>query len=202
MINLLPPDVKRNMLYARRNTRLRHWCFVLVFAILGALVIVMFGQVYMDQSIKSYRTQVDSSKEQLKAQKLDETRDKVSDISSSLQLVVQVLSRPVLFSKLIQQIGAAIPPGAAMSDLSIGKIEGGIDLKFIAVNYQTATQVQVNLQDPANKIFDKADIINISCASTGAPDPRYPCTVTIRAQFARDNPFLFVGTKQSPGDKP
>lgn len=194
MINLLPSEIKENTLYAHRNTKLRRWCFVMIIAIAGIVAIVLFGQLYIDQAIGSYAAQSQAAQDELKSQKLDETQKQVSDISSSLQLVVQVLSREILFSKLINQIGATIPTGAALADLSISKIQGGIDLRFNSSDYQTATQVQLNLQDPANKIFDKADIVSISCASTGAADPRYPCQVSIRAQFAQNNPFLFINS--------
>jgi hypothetical protein len=180
---------------------LRHWCFALSLGIVGVVAVVFIGQLYMNKSIKSYSSQADAAQAELKVQKLDETQKRVSDISSSLQLVVQVLSREILFSKLITQIGAAIPSGAALSNLSISKLEGGIDLQFNAVDYQTATQVQVNLKDPNNKIFDKADIVNLSC-NGNAIDPKYPCQVTVRAQFSKNNnPFLFIN-KSSAVAKP
>lgn len=201
MINLLPTETKKGLIYARRNTQLRKWCIIFFAAIAGVVIIVVLGQLYMDRSIKSYASQAAATSEQLKNQKLEETQKKVTDISNSLQLVLQVLSREILFSKLIQQMGTAIPPGAALSDLSINKVEGGIDLRFNAADYSTATQVHVNLQDPGNKIFDKADLLNIVCVATGAPDPRYPCQVAIRAQFAKNNPFSFTGN-QSKEVKP
>lgn len=198
MINLLPPNIKEGTLYARRNTRLRKWCVIFLLATLGVVVIVVFGQLYIDRSIKANEMEVATTTEQLKTQKLEETQKQINDISSSLQLVIQVLSREVLFSSLFQQIGTTIPPGAALSDISINKIEGGIDLRFNAADYQTATQIQVNLQDPANKIFDKADILNINCSATNTSDPRYLCQVSIRAQFAKNNPFLFVTQGAKP----
>ncbi len=200
MINLLPPEVRQHFVYARRNTKLRRWAAAMVFGIIGIVAVVFFGQLYLDQSTKSFAAQAEVTQKQLQVQKLDETQKRVSEISSSLQLVVQVLSRQVLFSKLIRQIGAATPPGAAMTDLKISKLQGGIDLQFNAATYETASQVQVNLQDPNNKIFDKADIININCASNPS-DPRYPCQVSIRAQFAKNNPFLFINNPTT-GVKP
>ena len=75
---------------------------------------------------------------------------------------------------------------------------GGIDLNAVTKDYQTATQVQLNLQDPKNKIFDKADILNITCSSSNPADPSYPCTISLKALFAKNNPFLFInsGAKQ------
>jgi len=202
MINLLPPDVKQNIAYARHNTKLLRWSVALLIGIAGVGIVVIFGLFYMHQSINAYATQRQRTQDELKVQKLDETQKQVEDLSSSLKLVVQVLSREVLFSQLLKQIGAAMPAKSSLTGLQISKTQGGIDLTAVAADYNTATQVQVNLQDPANKIFDKADITNITCASTSTADPRYPCTINIRAQFAKNNPFLFINTTPASGAKP
>jgi Tfp pilus assembly protein PilN len=199
MINLLPTNIRENLLYARRNTMLLRWLVAMLAALAGVAVIVVMGQLYINAQANSYTKQANDLREQLRVQKLEETQKRVTDISSSLKLVVQVLSREVLFSKLIQQIGAAIPPGTTLAQLQINKLQGGTDLKFNAANYQAATQIQVNLQDPKNQIFEKADIININCSSSSTADPRYPCQVTIRALFAKNNPFLFINQQ---GSKP
>lgn len=193
MINLLPPDVKENYLYARRNTLLRKWAIVLIISIIALGGIIVAGNMYLNQSSRNLSKQISEGTEQLKIQKLEETQKQVEGISSSLKLVVQVLGREVLFSKLLQQIGAAMPPGAVLTNLSINKLQGGLDLQAAATSYQTATQVQVNLQDPANKIFEKADIVSIQCGNSGsALSKTYPCTVQVRALFAKNNPFLFI----------
>lgn len=194
MINLLPPDVKENIIYGRRNTQLRRWCTALLLSVVAIGIIVAAGQVYMQQSIHTYAQQVEQGNQQLESQKLTETQNKVKDLGNSLKLVVQVLQREILFSKLLRQVGAVLPNGSVLTDLSINNIQGGLDLRVGAVDYQTATQVQINLQDPANKIFEKADIVNIQCATVaaGTPQTNYPCTIQIRALFAKDNPFLFI----------
>lgn len=84
-----------------------------------------------------------------------------------------------------------MPSGTALTSLSISKVQGGLDLNAKAKDYQSGTQVQVNLSDPKNKIFSKADIVSISC-NNGSADASYPCTVTIRALFSKDNTFLFT----------
>lgn len=199
MINLLPSEVTENIAYARRNTKLLRWSFALLIGIAGIWLVVASGLFYINRSINNYSGLVSAAQNDLKAQKLSETQKQVENISSSLKLVVQVLSREVLFSKLLTQIGSVIPANASLIDLKIAKIEGAIDLTAAASDYNTATQVQVNLQDPSNKIFEKADIVSITCNSSSATDPRYPCTVIIRALFAKNNPFLFInpGAKKS-----
>lgn len=198
MINLLPPETRENIMYARRNTRLRKWAVSMVLALFGVIAVVVFGLFYIDQNTRSISRQVDLSHQQLKIQNLEQTQKRVEDISNSLKLSIQVLSKQILFSDLLQQIGAVMPTGASLSSLSISKVSGGIDLQVIAKDYQSATQVQVNLQDPNNKIFQKVDIVNISCNSivTATGEQQYPCTGSYRALFNTNNPFLFIkGTK-------
>ncbi len=194
MINLLPTEAKQDIVYARRNTVLRGWIIALLFATVLIAGVVMAGQLYMQNSIRSMNKQVQLGNEQLEAQNLTKTEKEVGDLTNSLKLVVQVLSRQILFSKLLSQIGAGLPNGAVLTQLSINDTQGGIDLSAATSDYQTATQVQINLQDPANKIFEKADIVNVQCASAAAAaaNANYPCTVQVRALFAKNNPFLLI----------
>jgi len=204
MINLLPPDIQENTNFARRNSQLRKWIAALLFGIAGIAAIVAAGSIYINQATAAQVQQAETTQAQLGIQKFSQTQKRVQDISASLKLVLQVLGKEVLFSELLKQIGAVIPEDTVLTGLSINKVQGGIDLQAAARDYQSATQVQVNLQDPANKIFDKADLINIQCNSAdgivGDPNSvanRYPCNVTIRAQFSKNNPDLVVEDKKA-----
>lgn len=198
MINLLPPSEKKNILYARRNRAVTKWLVVTAMGVIGIVTIITAGFLYINQSAQVFANQIQQTKQQLASQKLEETQKHTEDISNSTKLALQVLSQQILFSELLRQIGAVMPPGSALQSFNVGKLEGGIDLQAVAKTYQTASQVQVNLADPANKIFEKADIINISCASIdeqvqNEEENPYPCQVTIRALFAKGSPFLFTG---------
>ncbi len=201
MINLLPPQVKENITYARHNTRLLHWIIALFIGILGIVGTVAIGHMYLRQSTSSYASLVKAGQENLKQQQLEETQLKVRDITDSLKLATQVLQREILFSKLLAQTGAVLPSGSVLTGLSINQVQGGIDIQAAAVDYQTATQVLLNLQDPENKIFEKADIVNIQCAPAGgSTDPisaKYPCSIQIRALFAKNNSFSFISSGSS-----
>lgn len=191
MINLLPPDVKEDMRYARRNTILRKWLASSLVGFAGVLLIIASGVWFIDQSTKSQQRQVDQARQQLQDQKLQETQKRVSEISDSVKLVADVLSRQILFSKLFEQIGSVMPANTTLESLNISTIEGGISLSARAVDYQSATQVQVNLANPENKIFQNADIQNISCQNDPESENPYPCSVSIRALFAKDNTFQY-----------
>lgn len=197
MINLLPDEKKKAIQYARRNARLRKWSTVLICVCALLILVTASGILVLKKSTDSFNARTHEGQKSLEQQNQEQVKKQVETISGSLKLVVQVLSKQVLFSSLIKQIGSVMPSGSVLTNLSINKLEGGIDLQAAATDYQTASQVQVNLSDPSSKIFEKADLLNIQCKSPtdAAPDPftaTYPCTVQVRALFKKDNPFLFI----------
>ncbi len=196
MINLLPPDTKSHYRYALLNVRMRHWLIASCLALAGLVVIGGFGWLYMHQISGSYTKQINDTTTTLQSQNLDKTQQEVKTISGSLKLAVQVLSKEVLFSKLLKQLAAVTPRNAVLSTLNITQGDSAVDITAQATDYNAATQLQVNLADPNNKIFSKADIVNISCSSTGGSSDgingKYPCTITIRALFSNSTSFLFI----------
>ncbi|MGB4966804.1 MAG: hypothetical protein WBO35_01230 [Candidatus Saccharimonadales bacterium] len=201
MINLLPPEYKQNLKYARRNRHLMHWAIKLSLAIVGALLLVGIGYLYMDRVSRDYTKQVNETKLQLEAQQYTKVQAEVKDISNNLQLVFKVLSNQVVFSELIKQLGSLMPKDTILTGLAISQTQGAIDISAQAKDYTSATQVNINLNDKDNQIFSKADIISISC--TDKADSGYPCKVTIRALFVKDNPYMFLHkTSGKSGVKP
>ncbi|MGH7240700.1 MAG: PilN domain-containing protein, partial [Candidatus Saccharimonadales bacterium] len=174
MINLLPPAVKQDYVYGARNTTLLRWSFAFAGGLVGLALIATFGLATMQNSAASYQKQVNIAQQQLTAQNLSGVENQVKELSGNFKLVVDVLSKEVLFSQLLKQIATVIPDNAILTGLNINQTSGGIDLTAAAKDYNTATQLQLNLEDPNNKIFSKADIISISC-STSAQNANYQC---------------------------
>lgn len=198
MINLLPPEIQQSYRYARRNSWLLRIVSMFGIGLIGVVVISAAGVWYLNQAATTYTGQAAAAQASLDAQKQAETEAKVKEMSNSLKLAVQVLSKEVLFSKLLKQLGASIPSNATLSNLSISELQGGVDITANTADYNAATQLQVNLADAGNKIFDKADIVSITCASP-VNGSRYPCTVVIRALFAKNNPYLFISNSKAGG---
>jgi len=206
MINLVPTAMNQSYTYARRNRTLLRWVIAVAIGFLGVVAVLIAGMFYINYQVRAYQRQVDSTKEQLVKQELEATQARVEEISSSVKLANQVLSREIFFSKLLQGIGSVLPPGTALQNLNLtNDLQGGIDLQVVAVDYRAGTQVQVNLADERNKLFEKADIQSISCAnpddaSGSDVDSQYPCQVTIRALFAKDSPYTYTGTKEKASE--
>lgn len=195
MINLLPPELKQDYAYARRNSSLVRLLSSLGFGILGLAVITGAGFLYLQQSANNYLEQAAKTETALKQQNQEKTEKEVQEISNNLKLAVQVLSEEILFSKLMQQLAVITPTKASLASVNISEFEGAMDISAWTKDYVAATQLQVNLSDPANKIFTKADIVSINCeAGTKGPNS-YPCLAQYRALFADNNPFLFINGK-------
>lgn len=194
MINLLPPELKKNYEFARRNVGLRRWVIAFVIAFVGLGALATYGLLNLQQSTRHYNQQISEAQAMLQKEDYAGTQKQVQDISNSFQLVVKVLGQEVLFSQLLKQIAAAIPANANLTGLTINQTQGGLDISAEATDYNTATQVQINLADPANQIFSKADIVSITCGKNQA-NPAYPCVVNLRALFSSNNPFLFINSK-------
>lgn len=191
MINLLPPKTKENYRYARFNARLVRWITGASLALLGTVVIVAVGIVVLDQLEKSQARQVSDTNQKLAKENVEETKKQVDTISNNTKLSLQVLSKEILFSKLLRQLGSSIPANTELQSFQVDKLQGGLTLTAVAADINAATQLQLNLQDPKNKVFEKADIENINCSGdTGSK--RLPCTVQIRALFIKNNPFLYI----------
>lgn len=191
MINLLPPDIKQAYRYGRINRHLVHWMLVFAAGIVGAGIITTFGYLYLNQTANSYKNQIETSNQQLAAQNLTAVQNQVKDISNNLNLVVQVLSKQVLFSELLQQLTTLMPADTNLTGLSISQTQGAIDITAAAKNYSSAAQIQVNLTDPNNQLFSKADIVSINCSGVTS----YPCSIELRALFSANSSYMFINNK-------
>lgn len=194
MINLMPPADKQAFMYARRNSVLIKWMMGIIFAAMGIILVAGGGIFYLKQDTTRYRGSIEESKASLAVQKEQETLARVTEMSGNLKLVTDVLSKQVLFSELLQQIGLIMPPRTVLQDLSLtDALQGGIDLTIGAASEEAAAQAQVNFSDKSKGIFERADINSLNCDEDAA-DTGYPCTVTIRALFIDDenNPFLLL----------
>lgn len=199
MINLLPPDSKSTLVYARRNTQLVRFVVGAAIGAFGILLVAGAGMLYLNQEVSSYKKSIQQADQELKAQQETKVIAEVQGISDSLQLVVNVLGQEVLFSQLIQEIGSVMPAGTVLQDLSLSnELSGALQLQAGAVSNTAASQVLVNLRDPKNNIFSEADLESIQCTEPELGESSaYPCTVTIKTLFAKTSNFMLLGSKDT-----
>jgi Tfp pilus assembly protein PilN len=186
-LNLLPPNQRSSITYARRNTILRNWIVFLLTGLVGLTVLIAIGLWYINYSVATQTSQNNTLKEQVASQKQDQIEKQASVISNNFKLTLKVLQQQIYFSKLLNKVGEVMPKNSSLEGLTISSEQNTIDLSVVARDYQSATQVQINITDPSKKLFDKADILDVSCSNTGD----YPCKITLKAVFAKDSGLKF-----------
>ncbi len=190
MINLLPPEIKEHITYARRNAYLERWIVLLITGIVGLILVVGFGVFYIDHTINGLKKDISESSSLLEARDINGTQKEATQISTNLKLMLQVFSKQVLFSKLIRQIGAVLPPGSAIGTLNLTDTQNVIDFDVGSNNFATATQIPINLQDANNKLFTKVDVISVACNQS--KDSTFACNTSLRGVINKDSDFKFI----------
>jgi hypothetical protein len=190
VINLLPTFYADSIRYARQNTLLRNWLLGIAAATAGLLIIITGGWVYIDQQAKVLQKNIDITNQQLTAQNLAQVQKDAKEITGDIKVINQVLRTEVRYSDVIQAIGNDMPAGAVLSNVTLSKINGPMDLIANAKDYNSAAQVAVNLSNSKNDLFSKIDIVNVNC-KTSAPTA-YKCTATLKALFSKTAQTKFM----------
>lgn len=189
MINLLPPQYVDVVKHSKTNDYMARWLVALILAIVGLVILLASGWLYLDHQTKALNSQISAGKQQLEAQNVDGVRKDAEQISKDVKVINQVLGREIRFSELIQQIGKVMPPGTILGGLTLTKVDGAVDLTASAKDYNSAAQIAVNLSDPANNLFSSADIVSIQCTSA---DSAYKCGASFKALFNKDSQSRFI----------
>jgi|SRR3989344_1200910 len=197
MINLLPPEYGAAIKFGRHNAALRRWLIGIWLAIGGLLIIITGGWLYLDNQAKNLAKSQTETESRLAAEDLEGVKKEAQEITSSIKVIDQVLSREILFSKLIGEIGRVLPPGTVLKSLTLNEsVAGGFDIEVRARDNQSAARVATNLNDPNNKIFSTVDILSITCSTTDInPGDFYFCDGTYRALFNKETRQRFLNSE-------
>lgn len=196
MINLLPPSAKQDVIYGRRNSKLiiAIMSLGIVIAIIGAITV--FGQLFISKNEQSYISSVETTKQRIRDQKLEESQKQLGVLSDNFKTVVQILNKQVLFSKLFEKIGSTVPDNAVLTELTLTNEDTALNLTFAAKDRETANQAFVNASDPQNGLFEKADLVKVSCVKIDdipvSQRPKFACSTDVRVLLKPNSPFLFL----------
>lgn len=188
MINLTPIDMKQDRHYRRNNLLFLRWITqsTLMLLLLIVSVVAGFGLISGQQK------RLDKEKELLNKEisdlKLSEIESSYSGFVANVDTVTQILSKQILYSDLIKQIGSVTPSGAILNSISISSKDNALDLNFKIDAQDIAPIIQLNLEDEKNNLFSKADIVQLNCPTTST------CTAQLKAEYKKDFPYLFVNT--------
>ena len=205
MINLMPDDMRQEINYARRNYLLLKWMSAIFVVIVFVGLMTIFGQYYIKGNTQNLQKTAEITEARINSHNLSSTRTSIQNLSNNFVTITQLLKKQLLFSKMFVKIGSIIPQGAILRGITLSPTtSAAIDLNVIAVNREAATLAFVNISDPQNGLFDKADLLSVSCnditAQTEALSAKYPCSSIIKVVIKTDSSFYFLNSLSSNGE--
>lgn len=198
MINLLPPASKQDIKYARRNNVLYKWILAVGAAILGIIIITISGIIYLQIITSSVNKSTAVTDKIIQDQKLTEPQKELQTLSDNFKTVVKLLSSQVLFSKLLPKIATILPPNTSLGAISLtDQTSTGVDIVIKADSREDANQAFANINNPKNGLFDKADLVSITCSDSDESSStanEQKCTANIRATFSPSSKIIFLNS--------
>lgn len=185
MVNLLPPETKRQLRAARTNVILYRYCLLILATavLLGGVFAVGFWSDINDRRI------ADQSKAETQAASVPYAKTKAAAeaFASDLTAARTILGSNTSFSKLVFDIAAIVPPGVVLNNLTLGttaKADTPIDISGRASSYAAAVMLKNSLE--TSPIFEKVNIVNVSQTDVSGPNvsdlaKRYPFAVSLKA---------------------
>lgn len=185
MVNLLPPETKRQIKAARTNVILYRYCLLILVTalLLGGVFGIGFWSDINERNIANQS----KAETQTAAEPYAKTKTAAQAFATDLTTARTILGSNTSFSKLVLDIAAIVPQGVVLNNLSLGttaKADTPIDISGRAASYGAAVSLKNSLE--ASPIFEKVNIVNVSQGETSGANvsdiaKRYPFTVSLKA---------------------
>jgi len=159
MINLLPPEYKASIKFARYNVALLRYCLLILAVSVGIASIMFFGVAFVKAGESNLTSEIEVKQASLSQKGNVEAEAK--SLAADINTISSLLDRSINFSDLIQSIGAVIPQGARLTGLSLtGDSSSPLQITAITDTQEKAAVMRQNLEDSG--VFSGADIQTIT----------------------------------------
>lgn len=130
MINLLPPDSKRQLRAARRNVSLQR--YALFVGAVAILVFATFGFGYYLTTQEHNRLSAEIAASSANTAKYNAVRTSANQFTKDLSTAKVILSNEVVFSDLIIEITKTLPKNVVLSELNLSTETFGTEMSIQA----------------------------------------------------------------------
>jgi Tfp pilus assembly protein PilN len=182
MINLLPPNEKRQLHAARSNSLLIRYNIFLIGAIIFLLLAIGFVYVYLNNTKATAEQTINENKSKVSGYTSVESQ--AANFRSNLATAKQILDREVTYTKVILAIAKLLPQGTALENLNLDASTFGTETPLVALakDYDSALAIKDSFQK--SPLFSNVHFESI-VAST-AKDTLYPITVNLKVTIKKD----------------
>lgn len=186
MINLLPPDSKKQIRAARNNHIIRkYYQLLLGVAAVVAIIFAVGFKVTYDQEA-SYLAVKDQN--ETKVAEFKSVRTAAQDFSSDLDVAKTILAGDVRLSETITHIASVIPNGVILSNLTLdtqANANAPLIISARAGSFEQAVALKNSLE--SSPIFENVSLQTATSSNTDSDelDSRYPVTVILNIKYSK-----------------
>lgn len=182
MINLMSPDVKKELRAARTNVTLLHYMVVIIISA-AFLALILWGSfILLGQIQDSSKRLIDAN--DTKAEVYSQTKQQVDSLSASLNEAKGILDKEILYSNVFVNIAQQMPPGTIIDKIALDATSFSgtpITLKVYAKTNADAVALRDRFQNSA--FFSKVNFQSVSDTSGGIDG--YPVSATLTLTLNR-----------------
>lgn len=180
MINLLPPDNKREIRAARSNTLLVRYNLFLLGALIFMLLAVGIVYFYLSNTKAGAEQTIKESEAKVAGYAAVQTQ--AEEFKNNLRTASQILDQEVHYSKVVLEIAALMPAGTVLDNLALDSATFGTEttLNAKAKSYDDALALKDSFQD--SDLFSNVHFQSIS----GGTDGDYPVSVSLNVTIKKD----------------
>jgi hypothetical protein len=159
MINLLPPIIKADLVYARRNAILR-WYVLLTIAAAGLIgALLLSGIWYASRQVTSVESDLASAQARLSA--YEDTETEAASLRDTLGAVQELFEQQADYLAVLRDIERATLPSAQLQALTLsGDDTKPLGLEFTVPSETAAASLRISLENSDRFSFVDIEGIN------------------------------------------
>lgn len=181
MINLLPPETRKQLGAARTNRLLLRYNLLLLIAIAFMLAAVGLVYIYLGSTKASAESTI--AENIARAGDYDTVDSEANSFRQQLASVKQILDSDTKYTKVALEIAGVLPSGVVLETLNLDSTTFGTPTTLVtkATDYDTVLRLKESLQ--RSTIFSDASIQSIN---DGGGTGKYPLTATFSVTIRKD----------------
>jgi Tfp pilus assembly protein PilN len=159
MINLLPPSIKEQIAYSKRNTVLMHYLRMTVLVGLSLAAILAGALMYAKQQANAAETE--ALQKQAQAAAMSDVEVKAKALAVRVNSIKTIQSNRPRFSGLLSDLSQALPGGTALSGVNLsGDEKRPLAISATADSYNTAVALRDTLASSSR--FQQVDLQSVT----------------------------------------
>lgn len=172
MINLLPPEIKEQVRFSKRNVVLRRYAILTTFVAAVLLGTLLGAHVFADRQIANLEDGLEEKRMELV--EYEELESQVGSLDSRLNTISRLYDQQTRFSALLEDLADVLPDGAFINSIVLtGEADQPVQITVSTASFTQAGTINGALS--SSERIESVDIQSINASEGG----RYSVNVVL-----------------------